>query len=81
MKNRNWILPAGKHARIGPATRLAENVCNETPAQTARAVLVLALVAGGVGAESALASASTTSTEASVVPHTAGHMIANPWAV
>jgi hypothetical protein len=79
MKNRNWILPAGKHARIGPATRLAENVCNETPAQTARAVLVLALVAGGVGAEGALASASTTSTEASVVPHTSIHAIAHPW--
>lgn len=81
MKSHNWILPAGKHARIGPATRLAENVRAETPAQTARAMLVLALVAGGVGGESALASASTVTTEASVTPHTTVHAIAHPWAM
>jgi hypothetical protein len=80
MKSHNWILPAGKHARIGPATRLAENVCNETPAQTARAVLVLALVAGGVGSETVLASASTTSTEASIIPSSSTHAVAHPWA-
>ena len=79
MKNHNWILPAGKHARVGPATRLAENVCSETPAQTARAVLVLALVAGGVGGETVIASAGTTSTEATAVPHTSVHAIAHPW--
>ena len=79
MKSHNWILPAGKHARIGPATRLAGTVCSETPAQTLRAMLVLTLVAGGVGAESALASASTVTTEASVTPHTTVHAIAHPW--
>ena len=80
MKNHNWILPAGKHARVGPATRLAGTVCSETPAQTARAMLVLTLVAGGVGAESALASANTTGTEASVIPSNAAHAVAHPWA-
>lgn len=81
MKYRNWILPAGKHARIGPATRLAETVCTETPAQTLRAMLVLSLVAGGVGAESALASASTTSAAATILPSNSAHAVAHPWSI
>jgi len=80
MKSHNWILPAGKHAKVGPATRLAEAALADSPAQTARAALVLALVVGG-GTESAATAASSSAavTTATVVPISSAHMVAHPW--
>jgi hypothetical protein len=82
MKAHNWILPAGKHAKVGPATRLAEAALVDSPAQTARAALVLALVVGG-GTESAAMAAGSNSVAAAatVLPSSSTHAIAHPWAV
>jgi hypothetical protein len=83
MKTHNWILPAGKHAKIGPATRLAVGVTADSPAQTARAMLILALVVGG-GTESATlatssASAVVSAAKITTVPVSSAHAIAHPW--
>jgi hypothetical protein len=80
MKTHNWIMPAGKHAKIGPATRLAEAAIGDSPAQTARAMLILALVVGG-GAESTVATAGSNYAAAAttIVPATHTHAVAHPW--
>jgi hypothetical protein len=80
MKTHNWILPAGRHAKIGPATRLAESVVADSPAQTARAMLILALVVGG-GTESTVLATSSNSVAATALPISAVHNVAHPWAV
>ena len=80
MKTHNWILPAGRHAKIGPATRLAESVRADSPAQTARAMLILALVVGG-GTESAVTATSSNYVTASTLSVRPAHAIANPWCV
>ena len=49
MKSHNWILPAGKHAKTGPATRLAEAARADTTARAARTVTAATLVLGGIG--------------------------------
>jgi hypothetical protein len=49
MKSHNWILPAGKHAKAGPATRLAEAARADTTVRAARTVTAATLVLGGIG--------------------------------
>ena len=79
MKAHNWILRAGKHARSSPAVRLAEAIRADSPAHTASAMLILALVVGG-GTATAAATASHNFAEASAAPTRSAHAIANPWA-
>jgi hypothetical protein len=80
MKNHHWILPAGRHAKVGPATRLAEAAISESPAQTARAMLILALVVGG-GTESAALATSSNAATVSALPVKHVHATAHPWVV
>ena len=49
MKASNWIRPAGKHARKGPAARPAEAARADSPRRPAREVAMLALVVAGLG--------------------------------
>jgi hypothetical protein len=92
MKSHNWILPAGKHAKAGPATRLAEAARADTTARAAKTVTAATLVFSGVGgfaAEGAMAAVHTPTDQASSsatasAPLTTlrispAHAIANPW--
>ena len=94
MKSHNWILPAGKHAKAGPATRLAEAARADGTARAAKTVTAATLVLSGVGgfaAEGAMAAvhtpteqANSSASAASGTPVTTlkispAHAIANPW--
>jgi hypothetical protein len=50
MKTHKWILPVVMQARITPAESPAETTRSDPPSRAARAILILALVAGGAGA-------------------------------
>ena len=96
MKSHNWILPAGRHAKAGPATRLAEVARADSTARAARTVTAATLVFGGIGgfaAEGAAAAVHTpgdqaSSSSASSTGHvqvtaltiSRGRATADPWA-
>ena len=94
MKSHNWILPAGKHAKAGPATKLAEVARADTTARAARTVTAATLVFSGMGgfavegAAAAVhtpgeqANSSTTAgnhTQVSALTTGHAHAVANPW--
>jgi hypothetical protein len=94
MKSHNWILPAGKHAKAGPATRLAEAARADGTVRAARTVTAATLVfsgIGGVAAEAAGAAvhtpgdqasssaAANTSAAVTTLTISPAHAIANPW--
>ncbi|HEY2242523.1 MAG TPA: hypothetical protein VGI21_27215 [Streptosporangiaceae bacterium] len=93
MKSHNWILPAGKHAKAGPAIRLAEAARADGTARAARTVTAATLVLSGVGgfaAEGAAAAVHTPGDQASssaiassgaltTLKISPAHAIANPW--
>jgi hypothetical protein len=93
MKSHNWILPAGKHAKAGPATRLAEAARADGTARAARTVTAATLVLSGVGgfaAEGAVAAVHTPGDQASsnaaassasltTLRVSPARAIANPW--
>ena len=96
MKSHNWILPAGKHAKAGPATRLAEAARADTTVRAARTVTAATLVLGGIGGfavEGAAAtvhtpgdqgssgSAASSQVQLSALTITPAHAIANPWRI
>jgi hypothetical protein len=56
MTTHQWIPPAPIQARTGPAGRQAEVTRTDPPGRTARGILILALVLGGIGAEGAVTS-------------------------
>jgi hypothetical protein len=80
MKNHNWILPAGKHAKAGPVTRAAGAIQADSPAQAARGILALSLVLGGLGAEGTAVVTSSSNVGVSALPARSIHPVANPWA-
>ena len=90
MKSHNWILPAGKHAKAGPATRLAEAARADGTARAARTVTAATLVLSGVGgfaAEGAAAAVhppvdqanSSAAASISTLQISRAHAVANPW--
>jgi hypothetical protein len=93
MKSHNWILPAGKHAKAGPATKLAEAARADTTVRAARTVTAATLVLGGIGgfAEGAVAAVHTPVEQGSSGSSTSSHVqtsaliisharaIADPW--
>lgn len=93
MKTSNWIRPAGKHARKGPAARPAEAARADSPRRPAREVAMLALVVAGLGAAgtatghtlvdqaSSGSAASSKATGTSTVHASTMHAVANPWAL
>ena len=95
MKSHNWILPAGKHAKAGPATRLAEAARADTTARAARTVTAATLVFSGIGGfavEGATAAthtpgdlasssnaASSNHVQVSTLTTSRARAVANPW--
>lgn len=86
METHKWIRPAGKHRKTRPATFTAAAVPADFSGRTVRAVVALALVAGGLGVEGAATSghvtgdqASSNHVEATVFRPGSVHEIANPW--
>ena len=95
MKSHNWILPAGKHAKAGPATRLAEAARADTTVRAARTVTAATLVLGGIGGfavEGAAATvhthgdqgssgsaASSSHAQVSALVISGAQAVANPW--
>ena len=95
MKSHNWILPAGKHAKAGPATKLAEAARADTTVRAARTVTAATLVLGGIGGfavEGAAAAVHTPSEQGSSGSTTSSsnvrlsaltighaHAVAHPW--
>ena len=95
MKSHNWILPAGKHAKAGPATRLAEAARADTTVRAARTVTAATLVLGGIGGfavEGAAAAvhtpgdqgssgsaASSSHAQTSALVISRAHAVADPW--
>ena len=95
MKSHNWILPAGKHAKAGPTTRLAEAARADSTARAARTVTAATLVFSGIGglavegasaavhtAGAGPSSSRTTSSnhaQVSALIIKSAHAVANPW--
>jgi hypothetical protein len=91
MNTHKWILPVVMQARIAPAESPAETMRSDPPSRAARAILILALVAGGVGAGTAATSGHGTGDhssahhtgnihpEASAYLTSTHHTILNPW--
>jgi hypothetical protein len=93
MKSHNWILPAGKHAKAGPATRLADAARADGTARAARTVTAATLVLSGVGGfaaegaaaavhtpgDQAISSAAASSAALTTLKIGSAHAIANPW--
>ena len=71
MKTHKWILPADMPARIGPAESPAGVTRPDPPGRAARGILALALVLGGLAAESAVTAGHGAGDQAST-QHAAG---------
>jgi hypothetical protein len=97
MKSHNWILPVGKHAKAGPATRLAEAARADTTVRAARTITAATLVLSGIGGFAVEGAAATVHTpgdqgisdggtssshaQASALIISHAHSVANPWVV
>ena len=86
METHRWIRPAGKHRKAGSARLTAAAAPADFSGRTLRAMIALAVVAGGLGVEGAATSGHATSdqvssnhAEASVFRPGSVHAIANPW--
>lgn len=90
MKTHQWILPVVTQARIDPAESPAGATRTLSPGRTARGILVLALVVGGLGAEAGAASGHSTGDHSSAhrsagnirleaSSHLTGSAHYNPW--